>query len=175
MNSSWQMRMEDGRLYNPSRDYAYNFRFVIQEAAKRLEDERWKEVHQYLEEMGFDQEDLGKACEAYILAMGGACDDPKETLADVFDRTGFADLPEPVKIAFCATLGAILTGCYFSGVREATINDNGFVKPLSSYSEILDAGREAHRVLAMPAWKRRLRRLVKKLVQTLFGTGKVRS
>jgi hypothetical protein len=61
-----RMSASDNRLYNPGRDVAHNFKQVMEEVAKRLEDKNsWKELSEVLKRENVTDKDLGDACAAY--------------------------------------------------------------------------------------------------------------
>lgn len=162
MQTQARMSEADMRLYNPSRDVAHNFSFVVEEVAKRLENEGiWPELRDYLKSKGVTQEDLGKACEGFMLFVASAVENPKETMGACLRRSGYLDAPEPAQIAYMAMIGSVMSGIYWVGCREATVGGNG---PCLTNQDLREAGRRAARLLAMPRWKRRLAKIYHRFV-----------
>ena len=156
-SSEWDMR-----LYNVNRDVAHNFSFVVDEVAKRLEnDDLWPELRAILKAQGVTQQHLGKACEGFMLFVASAVDNPKETMGACLRRSGYLDAPEAAQIAYMAMLGSVMSGLYWVGCREATV---GGVGPCSTNQELREAGRQAARLMTMPRWKRRLAKIYHRFV-----------
>lgn len=146
----------DHRLYNVNRDVAHNFSEVVREVANRLESMRWDALKQMLKERGVTEDDLGKACEGFMLFVASAVENPKETMGGCLRRSGYLDAPEEAQIAYMAILGTVMAGYYWTGCREATL---GGVGPCQTNQDLREAGAQASRLLAMPRWKRRLAKL----------------
>jgi len=140
-------------LYNANRDVAHCFPFVAKEVAGRLEDGRWDALSEYLEEDGVTEEQLGEACMAFCQFVAGNGRNPEQTMSEALDGSGFTALPDEAQIAYMATLGAVMSGIFFHGAREATIDGEG---PCSDMDELVAAGREAHQLMTRPRWRRKL-------------------
>jgi hypothetical protein len=169
-----QMRIPPGegdRWYNPNRDLAHNFATVVKIVAGRLEDKRWPELQAVLAAKNVDDEQLGRAIKALCTFMASSLDDPKETMNDVLIRSGYFDpsITPETRIALMAHLGAVVSGMFFAGVREATIAGKG---PLNTMEDMRAAGEEAARVMAIPRWRRRIRQFqlwFRNLTKALLG------
>ena len=150
---SLQMRLSqsDARLYSANRDVAHCFAPVVKEVAARLEDNRWPAVGQYLTDLGVSDAALGEACVAFVYFVRSAVDYPKESMADALARCGWYKLPEAAQVAYMAYLGTVVSGIFFHGVREVTINGEG---PCSTMGDLVAAGERAHRLLTIPRWRR---------------------
>ncbi len=158
---------KDTPLYNSKRDVAWNFRFVVEEVARRLEDGRWTELNNaVIFPNAVSSDELGQAAESFITFVAGATADPKESMKDVLDRSGFTDLCPGAQVAYMATLGVVMSGIYFRGAREVTLGGEG---PCSNTADLLAAGREAHRLIAAPRWKRPWLRLKNKIGKAFHG------
>lgn len=156
--SALQARMTEGdnRLYNPNRDVAHNFDFVIQEVAKCMEEGRWAALTKLARDAHLTDECLGKCCEAVIKFMGVQADNPKESMAACLARCGFLDLPEIARVVTMAYLGQVTLGIHHHGVREATM---GGVGPAASYKKLRWHGRKLVLLMKMSPLRRRLYRL----------------
>ncbi len=147
----------DHRLYNINRDVAHNFRPVVEEVARRLEDRHWPFLHTVLTTHGVTEEELGKACEGFMLFVASAVEHPKESMGQCLRRSGYLDTSEAAQVAYMAILGTVMSGYYWVGAREATI---GGVGPCLNPEQLQAAGREANKLIAMPRWRRIWFRLV---------------
>lgn len=155
-----QARMSEGdsRLYNPCRDVGHNFQFVIEATADRLGDgaRAWPELALILHERGIADEETGQACQALCRFVLGTLDDHKETMQGSLLRSGWFDCRPEAQVACLATLGTVILGMHWSGVREATLGGSG---PVQTYKDLAAAGERCARLLAMRPWQRRWFRL----------------
>lgn len=160
MSLNARLSKDDSRLYNVNRDIAHCFGDIMREVAARLEDERWKALADLLKEQGVTMEQLGEACKAYLLFVVSSVDDPKERMSSALSRCGWHDLPEITHIALMAIMGTVITGYFWAGAREVTLDGEG---PVNQLQDLREAGREAHRVLTMSRfgrwWHRRMARI----------------
>lgn len=139
--------------YNINRDLAHNWTKIANFIAVRLEDGLWPELADLLKREGVTMDDLGEGCKVYCTFIGTAADDPKEDVRDALDRCGWFKLSPVVQIALMATLGTIVTGMQFNGVREATLGGEG---PAQTLPEVMNYGKRVSDFLAQPRWKRTL-------------------
>jgi hypothetical protein len=146
----------DHRLYNINRDVAHNFGDVMREVAARLEDERWPALKEVCDRYFVTQDDLGAACQAFCIFVASSTDVKRESMGACLARAGWDKVPEVAQIALMAIIGTVVSGYYFAGVREATIDGNG---PTATYQDLRDAGSRCSRELAVKPWQRKLRRL----------------
>lgn len=157
-----RMSPSDPRLYNVYRDLGHNFAYVIRVVSGRLENEAcWPPLTRLLRQHQVSQEQLGKACECFILFMKDMSN-PKDTMETCLDRSGWLELPEIVHVAFFAVLGTVVTGMAWAGIREATCFDS---QPLLTYEGLTAYGERAARLLTMPRWQRWLFRWRNKLAR----------
>jgi hypothetical protein len=146
----------DNRLYNPGRDLAHCFGSACQLTAKQLTDKRWPALQALCDDYKVAPEDLGAACQAFLMAVGTAADVREEKHPhDALMRVGWFDVKEPAQIAFVAMLGVVCFGYFYRGVREATLGGEG---PACGNRELAAMGQEVARVLALSPWKRALHR-----------------
>jgi len=156
MAHSMQARFNehDPRLYNANRDVAHNFRFVAETVAQRLSQRSWDAEKKAIGIVPDD--DMAVACVAFIRFVGDIRNvGMEEALAD----SGFLNVSSAAQIAYMANLGAVVTGIYFAGIREATLGGEATGK----MDELVAAGRQCSELLHMPRW----RRLVWKLIQKI--------
>lgn len=165
MSLNARLRPQDtSRLYNPNRDVAHNFSWIMTQVAARLEDGPWTPVSDYLKHSGTTTEQLGRVCQVFIHFVAGATDRPGETMIECLGRVGWFDLPEPAQVALMAYLGTVIAGVYFQGVREVTLGGEG---PCQDMAGMVEAGRLCSRLMTLPRWRRPLARLGEKLRKAL--------
>ena len=145
-----RMSENDPRFYSPTRDVAHNFQYVVREAAARLEDGRWRQLHELLGGSGLTEEQLAVALDRFCVFVDRSVQDKRMT--DSLLISGFADVPDAAQIALMATIGAIMSGIYWSGVHEATIGGQG---PAQTYGDLREVGRRCYLLVTMPRWRRR--------------------
>ncbi len=138
------------RVYSPGRDLAHCFGDIMREVAGRLEDKRWPVVDDLLAKAGVTEEQLGEACKSACLFGVEAVGSPKETMEQVLVRVGWFKNPEQANLAICATIGAIVLGYAFVGMREATLGGDG---PCLANQDLRAAGARARDAIMMPRWK----------------------
>lgn len=153
-----QARMTEGdrRLYNPSRDVAHNFKEVLELVAARLEDRQWPELADLLDREGVTLDDLGEACAAYCTYVASAVDSPKKPMQASLQDSGFFKCKPAAQVAIMAMIGVCYGGIQHSGIREATVNNEG---PLMKVSDLVDAADSLRRFMGKPVWLRKLIRL----------------
>jgi len=155
-----RLSQDDPRFYNVNRDVAHCFESIATEVAARLEDGRWPVLKRYLDEHGVTDEQLGEVCVAFCKFVLGTCDDPAEGMGELLERVGWHNVPEEAQVALCAILGTVMMGVFFRGARDVTM---GFDGPCANMKHLAEAGRQAHKWLTMPRWKRWvLRKLLRK-------------
>lgn len=153
MGTQARMSKDDDRLYNPNRDVAHNFEYVITAVAERIEAGNWDELVALAKEKGVSDEHLGLACAALCKFVTIQTDDRKESMARCLARCGWLDLPAPARVIVMAYLGAVTLGIHWAGVREATL---GGVGPTLTYRRLRWHGRRMVLLMKMPRWRRRL-------------------
>lgn len=146
----------DPRLYAPNRDVAHNFRFVVEEVARRLAAYRW-DAYKCLTRPPSDEE-LGEAAKRFIEFVASAADDPHESMERALERVAFLELSYSAQLAYMATLGQVVSGIYFNGVRAAT---TGGVGPCSGadIGSMIKTGRLVAEEMRVPWWRRPARKL----------------
>lgn len=150
-----RLNANDPRWYNVNRDVAHNFAHAIRETARRLDEKCWPELVALLENQKVTDEDLGIACQALCQFVASAADNPKETMQQALDRSGWFASPFPAQVAVLAVLGTVLLGYYWIGVRDATV---GGVGPTADMDDLRQAGRLCSRLLTESPWQRGWRR-----------------
>lgn len=148
-----RMSENDPRLYNVNRDVAHNFGDIVREVAGRLEDNRWPVVGQILTQHKVTEEQLGQACAAFCTFVASSVDVPKERMNEALARCGWFNVPEAAQVAYMAYLGTVVSGYFYAGVREATLQGVG---PALTCQDLRDVGGRAARLLAAPRWRRKL-------------------
>ena len=140
-------------LYNPNRDVAHHFVYVVQAATTRLENDVWPELADILRSANIEDADVAEAVACYCeyVAMGKT--DPLRPMHEALEESGFLKCKPQAQIAVMATIGAIYTGIQHAGVREATIGGEG---PAMHLGELLREGDRSAKLLSKPRWQRRL-------------------
>jgi hypothetical protein len=139
---SLQARIPSGgetRLYNPSRDVAHNFKFVIEAVAGRLEDHHWSELQTLLWSADTHTEDVADACVGFCDYLVSAATDPKKTMADGLRDSGFLSCKPAAQVAVMAMIGQYYAGMQHVGIREATVAGEG---PLEDVKSLLAGGQQ---------------------------------
>lgn len=147
-----RMSENDPRLYNVNRDVAHNFGDVAREVAGRLEDNRWPVVGEILTKYNVTEDQLGLACEAFCKFVASSVDVPKERMNEALARSGWFNVPEVAQVAYMAYLGTVMTGYFYAGVRESTIQGAG---PALTYQDLRDVGSRTSKLMTAPRWRRR--------------------
>lgn len=133
MSLQARMSEHDSRLYDPNRDIAHNFRFVVEHIAKRMDEGRWDIATEVANVFHVTPDDLGEACAGFIRFVAGAAQKPKETMTQCLDRSGFLKAKPAAQLLHLAYLGSLLAGVYYRGAKEATIKGNGPCADLDDY------------------------------------------
>jgi len=159
--TSLQARLSenDPRLYNVNRDVAHNFEYVANLVAGRLEDGLWPELDHLVRKHNISMDDLGEACQAFCLFIGAGVEQSND-MQEALDESGWFKVKPAAQVALMATLGTVILGMHFSGVREATLNGEG---PAATLSQVAARGKETADYLAMPRWKRWFSRRFKRI------------
>lgn len=155
-----RMSQSDPRLYNPNRDVAHNFEYVVNEVATAIEEGRWKFLSVLAVNHGVTQDDLGLCMAALCKFVVIQADHPGESMPACLARSGYLDLPEAAQAVVMAYLGTVTLGMHWVGVREATLGGNG---PALTYKRLRATGRRMTLLMRMPPWRRRLYRLKSRL------------
>lgn len=161
-SASLQYRMSesDPRLYSPQRDVAHCFLPIMREVFSRLQHRICPELEQVLEAHALPDQALGDACEALARFIAGAEEQmrerptrPGEGYAQELERCGWFSVPAAAQMAVMATLGMVVLGWHYAGVREATLSGEGPAMDLKTLSE---EGANIARFLSLPRWRRKL-------------------
>jgi hypothetical protein len=155
MSLNARMSASDPRLYNPNRDVAHNFDFVITAVASAIESGRWDAPLAIARAKGITDEELGAACSALCRFVTVQVDDPKESMYSCLVRSGFLDLKPEARVIVMAYLGNVILGMHWAGVREATLGGSG---PAQTYQHLREHGDRLVRLMGRPRWRRALSR-----------------
>lgn len=153
MGMQARMSQADERLYSPNRDVAHNFEYVIQEVAKKVEEGRWDYLADLAKREGVTDDDLGAVCAALCKFVTVQLDYKRESMAQCLARCGFLELKPAARAAVMATLGTVILGMHWAGVRESTLGGKG---PALTYKQLRWHGRKLVLLMKMPRWRRRL-------------------
>jgi len=155
-----RMSPEDKRLYNPSRDVAHNFQQVMTLVAERLEDAKWPELDELLKRENVSIDDLGEACGAYCTYIANGVNDPKLSMFESLDKSGFFKCKPAAQVAVLAMIGSCYAGIQHVGIREATVNKDG---PLQTVASLMQHAEEFRKYTGMSRWRRWFERMKLKL------------
>ncbi len=155
-----RMSESDPRLYNVNRDVAHCFGDIVREVAGRLEDNRWPVVGELLARYQISEDQLGEACAAFCKFVASSVEVPKERMNEALARCGWFHVPEAAQLAYMAYLGTVVTGYFYAGVREATLQGTG---PALTYQDLRAVGARSSAILTLPRWRRGVSRLLERV------------
>lgn len=156
MGMQARMSSSDGRLYNPSRDVAHHFVDVAKMVIAKIEQPgQWPSLARHIDECDLTDEELGIACKAFVDYVASVVDHPNEKMHDALHRCGWNSVSEDAMFAVMAVLGSISMGIYWTGAREATLNDEG---PGITARELTADAKEIADIMTAPRWRRRWRK-----------------
>lgn len=127
-----------GKGYSPHRDVAYIYTDMCKKALVWLREANWEDWYgDYLRHTGTAEADIGEGAKVFAKAIGlftgsSEIDTPEAAL----DQAGFMKLPYPVQISIYAMLGMILTGTFFMGIRDVTV-DGAFAPNQNGVDELM--------------------------------------
>lgn len=146
--------------YAPSRDIAYLFPSVLSSVAAHLEDAPSEDLNELLDGRQVTLDDLGAACEAYCNFINASHQTIERTMWDVLEECGWHDLKPEVRVAYLYYVGAMMTGTFFKGIRDAVPERGATITPIQ---ELLQAAQQFTVYVTMPRWRRALCRWSKRL------------
>ena len=180
----------DPRLYAVERDVAHNFGSIAKIVASRLEHpQRWPALDNYMRSKGFSYDDkeksfvakgkakitdeeLGRACKAYITFVASAAKYPEEDMSGTLERSGWNKVSEEAQFCVMAVLGSVMLGVYWAGARDATLDGKG---PCSTLGYLHEHADRAAFLLTSPRLLRGCYRILYELRQTWRALRSTRS
>jgi hypothetical protein len=159
MSVQMKVSQNDNRLYSPDRDIAHNFKFVVTKVGDMLTDEHWPALTKLLKDHGVTTDQLGDAHRAYIIYVATTAQHPKEKIQHALQRSGWADVPEIVKIAHQAYIGLIMTGMWYYAARDASLGADTSVDAKT----LVEEGDRIARLMRQSWWRRKLSSLKKQI------------
>jgi len=131
----------DPRLYNVNRDIVHNWVSVLNHIAGIVDDKRWKELQQLLDEGNVSDEEVGHALSMFMLYTSSAADKDKVdmTMEAVLKASGFLDCKPLAQVAVMALIGQAYAGIQYVGIREASL---GTDKPLLEVKDLIKAANQ---------------------------------
>lgn len=143
----------DVPLYNMARDLAYCYPAMLEDIAKRFNDERWPALVQMAarEGAGFPElcDGMDKLCRFLSLAHQA----PEEKMAELLRRSGWLELKPAVQIGINAMMGAAVMGQLFVAIRTLAEID---APQQPSLQLMTDYARKAKLLAYLPPWRLRL-------------------
>jgi hypothetical protein len=143
----------DPRLYSLNRDLAHNFASIMEEVVKSLSTKRWPALAEYLEASKIGDRELADAVNALCHFIASQSSIKGESMAWGLARCNFLEQPTAAKVAVMATLGQIVLGVHWAGVKEATLGGKG---PAMTYQQLRWHGAMMVKLMRLPRWRRRL-------------------
>lgn len=143
----------DNRLYRPERDVAHNFGSIAMAVAHRLEELENNPgvLAEFKKHFKVTDDQLGEACAAFCKFVASAADPSSKTMAQSLDKSNWFAVNEPAQFLYMALLGTVISGVYWTGVREASIAN---YSPCENYQELAKHGIETSRLMTIPRWRR---------------------
>jgi hypothetical protein len=120
----------DGRWYNPNRDIAYCWQYLVKRAASVLEDaaqEPW--LRSYLDHYQVTLDDLGEGIAVYVRYMVYAHTPSIQGLPQALEQSGWYKLAPAVQGAVLMALGQVMTCAFYPAIRDVYF-PNETEKPL---------------------------------------------
>lgn len=152
---SLQLSPGPGRvLYAPARDVVWMLPHIIKNAATRMEEKRFKTLHDLLEEKGVKPEELAKAVDTFVALMQQAPQQSSGDLVEALRKAGWFDIRDEARIAFIFYIGAQLMGTMWVGVRDASVGGD---EALENVERLCGLGDRVAQALTTSKWRRILR------------------
>lgn len=116
-----QMRPRGGGdPYAPDRDIANVFPSIARQAAYYLDGTNWEPwLKDYLTATGTSIQDLGMAVEPFARFIGLTTDPDIPDVVTCLEMSGWFEAPAPARLAYMVVLAQLMTGFYFSAVRDS--------------------------------------------------------
>lgn len=132
----------EGLPYAPQRDLAYIYTPMLCEVFAGLDFENWSDYfREWLDAEGVTEADLGEGVKCFVEAHRMFIRDRSvKSPADAFEKSGFLDLPNPVRIMLFERIGEVVMGGWFIALRDVTMH--GRMSPQApDIAEFIAAGR----------------------------------
>lgn len=116
----------DKRRYNPSRDIAYCWPWIMRAAMDRLaldSGEDW--AVRYLKKNKVNNDDIVKVaqCLATFMTSCNKPDESPENAKDTLQATGLFDCNDEARILAYAAMGETMLAAFFLGIRDVLVED----------------------------------------------------
>jgi len=113
----------DAPGYSPQRDLAYVYPELMRTAFRLLDDCNWTpDLRMRMEQTATTEEDLSIGVERFVKSLDLFLRDPAiKSPVDAYKATGFDAVPRVVQQVMFETFGAVLTGGWFTAVRDVTL------------------------------------------------------
>jgi len=162
-----RMSGDDSRLYSPNRDLAHIFGHILEESAKRIDDQIWPDLERLRQELEVTEEDFAACIEAIAVFVQA---DRNElfsgSLHEQLTAAGWFKAPAEANILYLAMVGVVTMGIAHQGVREATYSFDGNPPyiPCASYPDLIQHSRKVLQRLSESPWKRWWRKRWRSLI-----------
>ena len=111
----------EGKRYNPNRDIAHNFHYLLEDAAKFAAQPLSPSLAAYAASEGVTPEHLGQAVKCLFEYVNGCLDPEHQTPQTILQASGFFALPVAAQTIVLSKLGIVIACTYFHGIRDATM------------------------------------------------------
>lgn len=113
----------DAPGYSPQRDLAYVYPELMRTAFQLLDDCNWTpDFRLRMEVSGVTEDELAVGVERFVRALDLFIRDVSiQSPKDAYERTGFLELSRVVQQVLFETFGIVLTGGWFTAVRDVTL------------------------------------------------------
>ena len=116
-----QMRLSPGgRWYSPSRDLAYTLEFFVKFVVQALHPSHRSELtSDLIKRYGLSDDELKRGCESLVKFCTILRSNPAIDFDVLLNESGFAGLPDGVKVAIGYSLGRALLGASYTSIQQA--------------------------------------------------------
>lgn len=140
--------------YSPARDIAYLWPSLLSTVADRLEDTHMPVLHQWLRDNSITLDDLGAAAKAYCEFINLSHQELDLGMQECLNKSGWEDVKPEAQVAYLFYAGALLTGTFFKGIRDAVPASDKREMPVMD--DLHQAARQFEAYVSMPGWQRKL-------------------
>lgn len=123
MTIGYRPQGSSGPLYHPERDFAYITPTLMRQAIDNMSAPPNPEIEEWKKQNNITETDIIAAAEALAAAQRDfvSAADPVSSLHQALHRRYYFALPLPVRLLLQATIGEVMIGAWFRGVREVSI------------------------------------------------------
>ena len=138
--------------YSPARDVAYLWPSLLAAVADRLEDGPHPVLHRWLKKQGVTLDDLGAAAKAYCTYVNLCHKELDFSMVECLEASGWNKVKPEAQVAYLFYAGALLSGMFFVGIRDAIPEDSD--QPHPGIDQLHQAARQFEAYVSMTWWQR---------------------